>query len=159
MLWRRSFHVADVDRLAPFEIFHLSPTEPRGPNRSDVPVVTDHDFIARPDLVGRIDDAHREDIAFGQEILDLDPIRIRLRKDVASFQRQREEAPLRVHGNLLAIPDDADRWETTAERRPLDQPAAVLSELEAGDVRHLLGKPRALPDRLRRTRDLIQGPR
>lgn len=76
MLWRQPFHMADVDGLASFEILHLAPAEPRRPHGTDLSPVTDHDVIARPDLGRRIHHTDREHIAFGLEILDLDPVRI-----------------------------------------------------------------------------------
>src|SRR5712692_1940838 len=114
MLWRQPFHMADVDGLAPVEILHLAPAEPRRPHGADLSLVADHDVIARPDLGRRIHDADREDIAFGLEVFDLDPVRIGTGEDFASVQRQREEAPTRVHGHLLAMAHDADVRETTA---------------------------------------------
>src|SRR5205807_8573445 len=158
MLWRRRSHMADVDRFASFDIPHFPPAESRGSHRADLAVMAHRDFIARPNLAGGIHRADREDIPRGQEVLNLDPVRVGPREDFAAVEGQRKKATVRVHGQLSSTAKDAHVRETPAKRRVLEEREAGFSELEASDVRHLLDESHTSSHRLRGTRDLVQRP-
>src|SRR5438132_795952 len=143
ILWRALQHMPNVDGFAPSEILHFPPSEPSRPDGTDFAVVSHRNFVAGPDLARRVSDSDREDVAYREEVLDLDPIGVLLGQDFAPRQGQGKHAARGVHRELMASSEHPDIGKTPSERGPFDEAQPGVAELEAGEVRHLLREARA----------------
>src|SRR5438046_6989796 len=83
ILWRPLQHMPNVDGFAPSEILHFPPSEPTRPYGQDFALVPHRNFVAGPDLGRRVSDSDREDVTHREEVLDLDPVGVLLRRDIA----------------------------------------------------------------------------
>src|SRR6267378_1813805 len=146
----------NVDGFAPSEILHLPPSQTSRSDGADLASVPHGDLIAWPDLMRRVPDSDREDVAHRKKVFDLDPVGVLLRKDLTTRQGQGEHAPRGVHRELLSSSEHTDIGKTTPKCRSFDEGRSCIAELEAGEVRHLFGEAGSLRHGSDGTRDLIE---
>src|SRR5207245_4187915 len=136
-LWRYLEDVADMDRFAAPKIDHLPTTQARGADGPHFVPVSHDDLVSGSNLRGGVDHADGEDVPLREEILDLDPVSVRVREDPSAGEGERQHAASRVHRDLRALPDHAHIRHPTPKGGAPHQAEARLAELEAGDIRHL----------------------
>src|SRR5881398_1677690 len=92
ILWRCLADMADMDRFAAVKILHLARTEASGPDGAHLASVPHRDLIARTDFRGRIAHSDGENVADRMEVLDVDPVDVGLREDLAARQGEGQQA-------------------------------------------------------------------
>src|SRR5207248_2354263 len=108
ILWRCLADVADMDRFAAVKILHLAGTEASGPDGAHLASVPHRDLIAGTDFRGRIAHSDGENVADRMEVLDVDPVDVGLREDLAA--RQGERRPRRTDSIRRRPRDPPRRW-------------------------------------------------
>src|SRR6267143_4794398 len=111
----------NVDGFASSEILHLPPSQTSRSNRADLAFVAHGDLIARSNLVRRVSDSDREDVAHRKKVFDLDPVGVLLRKDFTARQGQGEHTPRGVHRELLCPPEHTDIGKPAPKCRSFDE--------------------------------------
>src|SRR5439155_474215 len=115
-LWRGVDDMADVDRFAAPEVDHLPSAEPRGADGAHFLPMAHDDLVSRSNLGCCVDRTDSEDVALREEVLDLEPVSVRVGEDRPAGDRQRPSRP-RQDSKLPAPEYRTRRRDRTARAR------------------------------------------
>src|SRR5207249_8105965 len=104
-LWRCVDDMADVDCFAAPEVDHLPSAEPRGADGAHFLPMAHDDLVSRSNLGCCVDRTDSEDVALREEVLDLDPVSVRVGEDRTARECKGLQSSSRVHCDLPVVWD------------------------------------------------------